>query len=132
MPYTLEWLRGRKLVKVKRFGQVTVDEIQGSLSDIGRETGSAERPYVLVDVRAATTYPSIGSMYAVAETNVYRPRVGLKTAFVFNEETADVIEFVVLAGSNRGFSIQAFTEEDAAIDWLFSASPTTKNPGSMR
>ena len=131
MSYTLKWVCDRRLLKVSHFGDVTTNEIQDRLSEVGRAIGSADRPYLLVDVREATTYPSVADLYFLAEATVYRPRVSAKTAFIFNERTAKSIEFVVLAASNRGCSAQAFTEEDAAIQWLFSPSRTTKSPGRI-
>jgi hypothetical protein len=131
MSYTLEWVRDRRLLKVRHFGDVTTDEIQDRLSEVGREIGSGDRPYLLVDVREATTYPSVADLYFLAEATVYRPRVSAKTAFIFSERTAKSIEFVVLVASNRGCSVQAFTEEEAAIRWLFSSSRTTKSPGRI-
>lgn len=131
MSYTLEWVRDRRLLKVRHFGDVTTKEIQDRLSEVGREIGPADRPYLLVDVREATTYPGVADLYFLAEATVYRPRVSAKTAFIFNERTAKSIDFVVLVASNRGCSVQAFTEEDAAIQWLFSASPITKSPGRI-
>lgn len=122
MPYTLEWAHGRRLVKATHFGDVTTEEIRDRASDIERETGLAYRPCLLVDVRAITTYPSIADLYFLAEANLYRPRVAERTAFVFNERTAESMDFILLAASNRGCSVQGFAEEDAAIDWLLSAA----------
>lgn len=132
MPYTLEWVSDRRLVKARHFGEVTTDEIRDRLDEIARETGVAHRPYLLVDVREATKYPDITELYLFAEASVYQPRVSSKTAYIFNERTAETIDFVVLAATNRGCSVQRFTEENAAIGWLFSPSPTTRNPERIR
>jgi hypothetical protein len=119
MSYTLEWARERKLVTARHFGDVTTDEIQARMSDIEREIDLADLPYLLVDVRETTTFPNIADLYFLGEARAYRPRVSEKTAYVFNERTADAIDFVVIAASNRGCSVQGFTEESTAIDWLF-------------
>lgn len=132
MSYTLEWTRDRRLVKARHFGEVTTKEIQDRMSDIERETGLADRPCLLVDVRETTTYPSIGDLYFLAEASVCRPRVSERTAYIFDERTAETIDFVVLAASNRGCPVQAFREEGTAIDWLFDAAPTTEAPARIR
>lgn len=118
LSYTLEWLHNRGLAKIRHFGDVTTAEIQDSLNDVEQEKGAAERPCLLVDVRDTTSYPKLADLLLLAEQNCRRPRVSEKTAFVFNQQTAEVIEFVVLAASNRGFLVEGFMEESTAVGWL--------------
>lgn len=122
MPYTLEWSSDRRLVKVRHSGHVTIDEIQDSLNDLEGAIDLSNRPCILVDVRATTSYPAIADVLFVSEKNTRRPRVSERVAFIFNERTAETIEFMILAASNRGFRVAAFAGEDAAIDWLFGTS----------
>ena len=109
-------------MKVTHFGDVTTDEIQDSLNDVERDRGQADRPCLLVDLRDTATYPNIADLLLFAESNCHRPRVAAKTAFIYNGQTAEAVDFVVLAASNRGYFVEAFAEEDLAIDWLFCGS----------
>jgi hypothetical protein len=122
MSYTLEWISDRSIVVVHHFGDVTVPEIQASLNEIAEQVDQSELPGLLVDVRDATHYPGEAELMLLVDRNYARPRVSKSTAFVSNEVTADAVNFVVLAGCNRGFVTRNFTDESEAIDWLSGSS----------
>lgn len=118
MPYSLSWTSDRSMVTARHFAVVSIDEIKSSLVEISQQADPTMRPYILVDHREVTGFPNEAELAIFNDAHYRRPRVGHTTAFVVNEVTAEPVNFLILAGSNRGIMAKAFTDTTEAIRWL--------------
>jgi hypothetical protein len=64
------------------------------------------------------TTPSLLDRFLAAERLGIFARYGIKAAFVIRPERMDPKKFGVLVAQNRGVSVDAFTDFQAAEEWL--------------
>lgn len=108
------------MVTARHFGVVTIEEIKSCLAEVAQHADPLMQPYILVDHREVTDFPDEAEM-AVFNDGYYRqPRVSRTTAFVVNDVTAEAVNFLILAGANRGIFAKAFTDPAEAVRWLLS------------
>lgn len=118
MPYALSWAEDRAVIRVRHYGAVTVDEIQASLDDIAGCVDPNDLPGLLVNHEEVTEYPDQAELMFLAQKNAGEPRVSSRTAFVVSDITAEVVAFVVIAATNRGYLARDFSDEREARAWL--------------
>lgn len=120
MPYSLSWASNKSLVTVTHVGVVTIEEIKRSLAEIAKQSDPGMLPYILVDHRDVTDFPDKAELVLFNEQHYRKPRASRFTAFVVNNVTAGPVNFLLLAGANRGITARAFSDTDEAIGWLLA------------
>lgn len=118
-----------KIIPCKEFIEVTADGVinmatsRQLMADISRSEYSATDHELMVDFRDTDSSLSIGEVYELAAELLqhgatFRRKVALLVTPGLNFDRASFFE---TCSHNRGFSINAFTEYEAALRWVLPA-----------
>ena len=116
-----------KVIRARDFLQMTPDdEVDYENSkQLLLEVAHARRPPadfdVLIDLRRVQLRMTTADIYYLAaelekHRNTFKEKVGI---LVLPGDTFNLAEFFELCARNRGFNVQAFTNYEDAIHWLF-------------
>ncbi|HMB26901.1 MAG TPA: hypothetical protein VKS99_02305 [Blastocatellia bacterium] len=73
---------------------------------------------LLIDISRAEGELSVIEKFLAAEESQIFARYGIKVAFIEKPERMDPRRFFLLAARNRGVKVEAFTDYQAAEEWL--------------
>jgi NOL1/NOP2/fmu family ribosome biogenesis protein len=73
---------------------------------------------LLIDISRAEGELSVLEKYLAAEESQIFARYGIKVAFIEKPERMDPRRFFLVAARNRGVKVEAFTDWQAAEEWL--------------
>jgi len=77
---------------------------------------------LLIDITKAEGKLSVVEKYLAAEGSRIFAQYGIKVAFIEIPERMDPRRFFLLAARNRGVNVEAFTDLQAAEEWLLEES----------
>ncbi|HEV2665708.1 MAG TPA: hypothetical protein VG324_12390 [Blastocatellia bacterium] len=105
---------------VARFiGSGVAEEVWRQFELIARYCRRAKGDKLLIDVtRAEGEAASVIEKYFAAEESRIFARYRMKVAVIEKSERMDPRRFFLLAAQNRGVSVEAFTDFQAAQEWL--------------
>ena len=108
-------------------GQLDIAASKATLKAVAESSSHSEHAEVLLDLRETNCSLSISDIYELA-TYMASPKTGLPThekiaVLVDGAIEFDHAKFLALCAVNRGISIRAFDEYDAADDWLKTTLP---------
>lgn len=93
------------------------------LIDIATNSGALADHELLLDTRRAHSVLSVTDLYEiVGEIHDHQQAYSRRTAVLCPRERFEFAEFFALCAQNRGFSVNAFTSFEEAIDWLVENS----------
>lgn len=72
--------------------------------------------------------PYIAEKFFVGERLGIFARYGIKVVFVCRPEQIEPLKFAVLVAQNRGAKVEAFTDSQAAEEWLLRRPSTSPSP----
>jgi hypothetical protein len=93
-------------------------EVWPQFKFIAEHCRRAKGDKLLIDISGAEGEISVLEKYLAAEESQIFARYGIKVAFIEKPERMDPRRFFLLAARNRGVKVEAFTDWQAAEEWL--------------
>ena len=129
MPYTLRITPDQSFVDVRHHGDVAADEFERITSDLQDSLEPGSAPNVLIDVRAATSYPSKSDFLLWLKERERPLPPASRIAILTSDQYANVVEFITLAVQSKGLNMQDFASEHVAMRWLTDDEAAESRPG---
>lgn len=121
MPYEIRARDGGKLVLVRHSGDVVCKEITDVLAELHEISNPDEKPRLMVDVRAADSFPTNDEILAwLWQHPTSAPEVK-RLALVTSEAHAETIKAMAAGHESRGTSVRVFEDELEALTWAMRA-----------
>lgn len=108
-----------RIWKIRHAGQLDTDEIERAISALGDLFRDEPLQGLLVDLRAVTEAANQADYLNWLEGRTL-PHIARKIAMVSNPLIEEQIEFMALAGQNRGMVLWVFQTSNEALRWLSS------------
>ena len=118
MPYKIKAAGNGRLVIVRHFGAVYCPELSQAVAKVNELINPLISPGLLVDVRAAESFPKHEEFFDWIEKQGGRSLLVEKVAFVTDDIHLRNIEAIALGHINRGINVCVFRAEMDALDWL--------------
>ena len=99
-------------------GSGAAEEVWRQFELIAEHCQRAQIDKLLIDITNAKGTLSITDKYQAAEESRIFARYGIKVAFIEIPERVDPRKFFLLTARNRGVNVEAFTDWQAAEEWL--------------
>src|SRR5215510_14982840 len=99
-------------------GAGVAKEVWRQFKLIAEHCRSAKVDKLLIDISRAEGEISVLEKYLAAEESQIFARYGIKVAFIEKPERMDPRRFFLVAARNRGVIVEAFTDLQAAEEWL--------------
>ena len=104
---------------VARFtGMGVAEEVWRQFKVIAEHCKRAKGDKLLIDISRAEGELSVLEKFLAAEESQIFAQYGIKVAFIEKPERMDPRRFFLLTASNRGVKVEAFTDWQAAEEWL--------------
>ncbi|HEU0173031.1 MAG TPA: hypothetical protein VFV58_02120 [Blastocatellia bacterium] len=103
-------------------GVGVAEEVWLQFELIAEHCRRAKGDKLLIDITKAEGKLSLVEKYLAAEESRIFARYGIKVAFIEIPERMDPRKFFLLAARNRGVNVEAFTDLQAAEEWLLEES----------
>lgn len=116
MPETVRLSSELGIIEVRSFDDVSLADVDSSLTEVERIRKETGVDRVLVDVRKQTSMPEMSGTFQIASSLPDSLRIAL--LFSEGQSTEEDIRFVESIAGNGGVTIQAFPSEDEALQWL--------------
>lgn len=122
MPFSLDLCASNDLLRLRHFGDVSIEEINRAVESIREQFGEKPASRFLLDLSAVQSGPNRSECldWLQGKGPVFSVN---KTAVLGSESTADEVEFLALVAQNRGHVAWDFLDENKAMEWLL------RNPG---
>ena len=116
MPDEVRYNQELKIIEVESYGDVTRDDILGSIEKIKRIQTDTGVDKLLVDTTRQEKLPDSVDIFEIFSAY---PRT-IKTALLLNptQATAEDVEFVETVALNRGKKMKALDDRERALQWL--------------
>ena len=119
MPSTVKVIRSRDFVRARPDGNADIESAERLLKEIVEAGKGLDAFEVLVDTRDVSGGLSAPDLWTLCEKLArYRETFAHRTAILCPIERFDHARFFALCAENRGFNIQAFSDYEAAMEWL--------------
>ena len=99
-------------------GVGVAEEVWRQFELIAEHCKRAKGDKLLIDITEAEGSVSVIDKYLAAEKSRIFVRYGIKVVFIETPERMDPRKFFLLAARNRGVNVEAFTDLQAAEEWL--------------
>jgi len=99
-------------------GSGAAEEVWRQFEFIAEHCKRANDDKLLIDISGAEGDASIIEKYLAAEESRIFVRYGIKVVFIETPERIDPRRFFLVAARNRGVNVEAFTDFQAAEEWL--------------
>ena len=99
-------------------GVGVAEEVWRQFELIAEHCKRAKGDKLLIDITGAEGSASVIDKYLAAEESRIFVRYGIKVVFIETPERMDPRKFFLLAARNRGVNVEAFTDLQAAEEWL--------------
>jgi hypothetical protein len=99
-------------------GSGMAEEVWRQFKLIAEHCNRANGDKLLIDIAGVEGQISITDQYLAAEESRIFARYGIKVAFIETPERMDPRKFFSMAARNRGVNVEAFTDLQAAEEWL--------------
>jgi hypothetical protein len=99
-------------------GSGVAEEVWRQFESIAEHCKRTKNNKLLIDITKAKGPVSLIEKYLAAEESRIFARYGIKVVFIEIPERMDPRKFFLLAARNRGVDVEAFTDLQAAEEWL--------------
>ena len=99
-------------------GSGVAEDVWRQFEEIAEHCKRAKDHKLLIDITGAEGKLSVIEKYLAAEESRIFARYGIKVAFIETAERMDPRKFFLMAARNRGVNVEAFTDLQAAEEWL--------------
>src|SRR5262245_24276701 len=99
-------------------GSGGAEEVWRKFESIAEHCKRANGNKLLIDISGARGKLSVIEKYLAAEESQIFARYGIKVVFIEAPERMDPRRFFLMAARNRGVKVEAFTDWQAAEEWL--------------
>ncbi len=121
MNVSIEIVKARDFLKTTARGELDLKKCKELLNKIVEKAIKHNKHHILIDIRG-TSSPKMGTieLYSlVAEMEKYKDVLNNKMVILDDDdENYNKVEFIEMCAKNRGFSINAVTDYEEAINWL--------------
>jgi hypothetical protein len=118
MSLQLEMKQMSGYLTARFIGSGVAEEVWRQFELIAEHCKRAKGDKLLIDIREAEGTASVIEKYLAAEESRIFARYGIKVVFIETPERMDPRKFFLLAARNRGVNVEAFTDSQAAEEWL--------------
>jgi hypothetical protein len=121
MPAAVKVIRARDFIRAQADGSFLIEDSLRLLGDIAAAAAGLKEHDVVVDVRQADSPLSAADLWTLAQKLAEYRHVHLrKTAVLCPLERFDKARFFAMCAENQGYRIRAFTDYEAAMEWIIS------------
>jgi hypothetical protein len=99
-------------------GSGVAEDVWRHFKLIAEHCKRAKGDKLLIDISEAVGKASVVEKYLAAEESRIFARYGIKVVFIETPERMDSRKFFLMAARNRGVNVEAFTDLQAAEEWL--------------
>ena len=121
MNLSIEIVNARDFLKTTARGELDLKKCKELLNKIVEKAIKHNKHHILIDIRG-TSSPKMGTieLYSlVGEMEKYKDVLNNKMVILDDDdENFNKVEFIEMCAKNRGFSINAVTDYEEAINWL--------------
>ena len=121
MNVSIEIVKARDFLKTTARGELDLKKCKELLNKIVEKAIKHNKHHILIDIRG-TSSPKMGTieLYSlVGEMEKYKDVLNNKMVILDDDdENYNKVEFIEMCAKNRGFSINAVTDYEEAINWL--------------
>ena len=121
MNLSIEIVKARDFLKTTARGELDLKKCKQLLSKLVEKAIEHNKHHILIDIRG-TSSPKMGTieLYSlVTEMEKYKDVLNNKMVILDDDdENFNKVEFIEMCAKNRGFSINAVTDYEEAINWL--------------
>lgn len=121
MNLSIEIVKARDFLKTTARGELDLKKCKELLNKIVEKAIKHNKHHILIDIRG-TSSPKMGTieLYSlVTEMEKYKDVLNNKMVILDDDdENFNKVEFIEMCAKNRGFSINAVTDYEEAINWL--------------
>lgn len=118
MTYRLDFDQRDAVIALIFSGDVSAAELEPSRADLVAALEASGRRRVLVDFTWAVARVLVEDVFALAASHAEVFPPATRVAVVVPPKLAELAAFSVTVARNRGFSMQAFGDAEAAARWL--------------
>jgi hypothetical protein len=120
MSFQLQFEEMPDYLAARFIGSGVAEEIWRQFELVAEHCKRAKVDKLLIDITKAKGTLSLIEKYLAAEESRIFARLGIKVAFIEIPERMDPRRFFLLAARNRGVHVDAFTDWQAAEEWLLT------------
>jgi hypothetical protein len=119
MPNSIRVIRAQDFVRATPQGQFDLESSRQLLRDLADAAQRLEAHDVIIDIRNARSSMTADELWSLASTMAGDRRTfARKTAILCPMERFDRAWFFVQCADNAHLNLRAFTDYEAAMDWL--------------
>jgi hypothetical protein len=119
MPAAVKVIHARDFIRAQADGSFLFEDSLRLLGDIAAAAADLKDHDVVVDVRHAESRLSAADLWTLARKLAEHRHLQLrKTAVLCPLERFDKASFFAMCAENQGFRIRAFTDYEAAMEWI--------------
>jgi hypothetical protein len=118
MSFQLQFEEMPGYLAARFIGSGAAEEVWRQFELVAEHCQRAKIDKLLIDITKAKGTLSLTQKYFAAEESRIFTRFGIKVAFIEIPERLDPRRFFLLAARNRGVNVEAFTDLQAAEEWL--------------
>lgn len=118
MSFQLQFEEMPGYLAARFIGSGAAEEVWQQFELVAEHCQRAKIDKLLIDITKAKGTLSLTEKYFAAEESRIFARFGIKVAFIEIPERLDPRRFFLLAARNRGVNVEAFTDLQAAEEWL--------------
>ena len=123
MGLKLELIEAKDIIRTTPEGAVDHERVKEILAKIASAQNVPPDHVIMIDARKTKAKLSTTDVwYLAAELHRQREAFNRKSALLVPAEDFDLASFFELCAQNRGFSVNAFTDFEAAINWLTTST----------
>ena len=123
MPANIRFIHANDFIQVTSEGRLDLARSQEILLQIAAVTEFPSKHEIILDMRKVQSVLTVADLYGLASSlDSHRKDFAGKTALLCPPENFSDAEFFALCAQNKGLRVRAFTEYEAAMNWLTSAA----------
>lgn len=117
MPERVTIREDLQIIQVDSYGDVTEEDLKGSLDEVMRVHGETGISKVLVDATQETSLPQTFPLFEFG-AELAAELLTIQFGVAVSPEVADDLRFLENVTRNRGMNVKMFDSTDAALAWL--------------
>lgn len=122
MPFVILPTQKDRIWTIRHTGHLDIDEIERAICALGDLFRDEPLQGLLVDLRVVTRAINQADYLRWLEARKL-PHIARKIAMISNPGIEEELEFMALAGQNRGMVLWVFQSSREAMKWLSARSP---------
>jgi hypothetical protein len=120
MKAEIKFVKTKDFIKTTAAGQLNLEESKKVLSELALLNSPDNLHDLLIDIRETVSVLTLSDIYElVAEVGKYRQSFRNNIAILIgSQHDIDKARFLEMCASNRGFSVNVFTDFEESVNWL--------------